>query len=293
MRELNLVPLSALRAVEAVARLGGLRPAADELGVSEGAVSQAVIKAEARLERTLFERHPKGMRPTELGTEVCATLTRGMGEIVVAVRTARRESGDLLTVSVAPVFASRWLVSRLGRFHDSHPNVKLRIDASLGYVDLGASDVDVCIRSGHGPWEGTVSRKLAGQSIFPVCSPALAARMKGPASLADAPILRDASDPHLWSWWMKGTGADDVDQPDGTTFSDAGLCMDAAIAGQGVYLALDTLVQEPLRTGALVRLFPEEVRIDRAYWLVARRNPSNERAVRAFGDWLDRELGNK
>ena len=140
LRELNHVPLSALRAVEAVARLGGLRGAADEIGVSEGAVSQAVIKAEARLGHALFLRHPKGMRPTELGAEVSVALTRGMVELAGAIRACRRAGDSTLTVSVAPVFASRWLVSRLGDFYAEYPDVKLRIDADLRYVDPATSD---------------------------------------------------------------------------------------------------------------------------------------------------------
>lgn len=282
--------MAALRAVEAVARLGGLKAAADEMGVSEGAVSQAVIKAEARLGRALFDRRPRGMVPTELGERVCAALTRGMGEIASAVRSARREADNLLTVSVAPVFASRWLVSRLGRFHDAHPDVRLRVDASLGYVDLAASDIDVCIRSGRGPWPGTVVRKLADQRIFPVCSPGLAERLPDAAGLSDVPVLHDASDPDLWPWWFTEMGIETRDPSAGTTFSDAALCMDAAIAGQGIYLAVDTLVAEPLRIGALVRPFEGTVAIDRAYWLVTPETGGNSKTVRKFGDWLDREL---
>lgn len=213
-----------------------------------------------------------------------------MGEIAGAIRACQRANDRTLTVSVAPVFASRWLVSRLGSFYEGHPDVKLRIDASLPFVDLVTSDIDACIRSGRGPWAGVTCRKLSDQTIFPVCSPATAQQLKSANDLFDIPILKDASDPDMWTWWAQAAGVDEGGLQEGTTFSDATLCMDAAIAGQGVYMAVDTLVQDQLRTGSLVPPFEESLRLDRAYWLLTPTASPMERTVGQFGDWLDRAL---
>ena len=116
MKNLNSVHLNGLRAVEAVGRLGSLQAAADELGVTIGAVSQQVIKSEAQLGRPLFERTPKGMTVTETGASILARLREGFQALSAAVALAQHRDDNILTISVAPVFAARWLVYRLDRF---------------------------------------------------------------------------------------------------------------------------------------------------------------------------------
>jgi LysR family glycine cleavage system transcriptional activator len=150
MRNLNRYHLNGLRAVEAVGRLGTLRAAAAELGVTVGAVSQQILKSEEQFGRSLFERLPKGLTPTPFGQEVLRHLTAGFAEISAGVALAERRRDDVLTVSVAPVFAGKWLVWRLQRFRDQHPDIHVRIDAEVALVDPDTSDVDVCVRVGRG-----------------------------------------------------------------------------------------------------------------------------------------------
>ena len=130
MERLNRYPLGGVRAVEAVGRLGGLAGAAAELGVTVGAVSQHIRKVEAQLGRAVFERTSKGLRPTAAGAPLLDGLTRGFREISRAIAAAEERPGSILTVSVAPVLAAKWLVPRLTRFYRAHPGVGLRIDAS-------------------------------------------------------------------------------------------------------------------------------------------------------------------
>ncbi|MCK0168595.1 LysR substrate-binding domain-containing protein [Jannaschia sp. S6380] len=290
MRELNLLPLSALRAVEAVGRLGGLRAAAGEMGVSEGAVSQAIIKAEARLGRTLFERRPKGMRPTDAGAEVCRALTRGMAELSRAIRLAHQNDAGLVTISVAPVFASRWLVPRLGRLRDVHPDIRLRIDASFDLVDPWTADVDLCLRAGTGEWPGLDCTRLCDQPVFPVCAPALAGTLRIPADLKSVSILHDDGDPEGWRIWRDAHGLEEAAVEGGTVFSNAGLCLDAAITGQGVYLAWKALACDALASGSLVQPFPDAVATGRAYWLVWPRQARLKAAARKVAEWMVAEM---
>ena len=290
MNDLNRVHLNGLRAVEAVGRLGGLRPAADELGVTIGAVSQQVQKTERQLGRPLFERLPKGIRPTPLGEDVLRRLTVGMAELTAAVALVLGDDEDVLTVSAAPVFAGKWLVWRLNRFNEQYPDVRIRIDANVALVDPSFSDVDVCIRVGGGDWPGVRAAKILDHRVYPVCSPAIARQLKSPGDLATVPIIRDADAMFGWDVWLGPNGLDTAMLGEGPVFSDASLCLDAAIAGQGVFLAWETLANDAVNMGRLVAPFPGRYRTGIAYWFITAREGGAKPRVRAFRTWLETEL---
>lgn len=290
MQNLRQVHLKGLRAVEAVGRLGSLRAAADELGVTVGAVSQQVLKAEEQLGRTLFERGPRGLQPTPLGEEIVRRLTAGFVELSAAVAMAERRRDDMLTVSVAPVLAGKWLVWRLHRFAQAHPSIQVRLDASLGLVDPNATDVDACIRVGRGDWSGVRAEKLLDQRVLPVCSPAVAESLQTPADLAHVPIIRDPHAMFGWDVWLQPNGLDDAILGDGPVFSDAALGLDAAVAGHGVLLAWETLVVDALAMGRVVAPFPGRYETGIAYWLVEPLHAPRTPALRAFRTWLKSEF---
>ncbi len=290
MQSLNRVHLGGLRAIEAVGRLGSLAAAADEMGVTVGAVSQKVRKAEQQLGRPLFERRPSGLAPTALGAEVVRLLASGMSDLAAAVDLVGRETHDSLTVSVAPVFAEKWLVWRLQDFHDAHPGIPIRVDATIDVVDPNASDVDMCIRAGGGAWPGVEAHKLLDQRVFPVCSTALAERLATPADLADVPIIRDPGAMFGWDVWLEPNGLDEGVLGDGPTFSNASLCLDAAMTGQGVFLAWETLAGDALMSGRLAAPFRDHHASGVGYWLVVPRHARQPKAVQAFETWLREEL---
>lgn len=290
MRNLNALHLSGLRAVEAVGRLGSLRAAAEELGVTIGAVSQQVQKTERQLGRPLFDRMPKGLKPTALGEDVVARLTAGMAELSAGVALARNAGETVLTVSTAPVFAGKWLVWRLNRFHDAHPDISIRIDANANLIDPDLSDVDVCIRVGRGDWPGVTAEKMLDQRIFPVCSPGIAENLNDPADLANVPIIRDPLALFGWDVWLGPNDLDEAVLGDGPVYSDASLCLDAAIAGQGVFLAWETLANDAIRMNRLAAPFPGRHRTGLSYWFVTGRRAHRSRRVRAFRTWLEKEL---
>jgi LysR family glycine cleavage system transcriptional activator len=290
MERLNRYPLGGVRAVEVVGRLGGLAGAAAELGVTVGAVSQHIRKVEAQLGRAVFERTSKGLRPTAAGAPLLDGLTRGFREISRAIAAAEERPGSILTVSVAPVLAAKWLVPRLNRFYLAHPGVGLRIDASSRLVDFEDSDIDVGVRVGSGPWSHVHAEKLAALELFPVCSPPLAKRIRAIDDLSGLPILRDHGSPGRWLLWLAARDAAGLLLGAGPIYSDAGLCLDAAIAGQGIAMAWPTLATDALRSGVLCAPFPDRVASGEFYWLVRSpvRAPSLE--VRAFARWLRSEL---
>lgn len=289
MHPLNRIPLPALRATEAVARLGSLAAAAEELGVTPGAVSQQVIRAEKILNLTLFDRRPSGMVPTAKGREVTALLSDGFARLTAAVQRAGR-GDDALTVSVAPVFAARWLIWRLPKFSAAHPGIRVRLDASLALVNPSAGEVDLCIRVGRGGWPGVKAERFFSQIVFPVCAPALAPVLRSPADLPKLPAIREPNPTFDWPDWLGPEGYPDVVPGDGPVFSDASLCLDAAISGAGVFLTFETLAADALAAGRIVEPFGGRHATRNAYWIVTPQTGAPGRAVRAFIRWLRAEV---
>ena len=290
MDGLNRYPLTALRAVEATGRLGSLAKAAEELRVTVGAVSQHIRKAEAQLGRSVFERTPRGLRATPVGVQMLASLTHGFQEIARAVAAAEARPSTVLTVSVAPVLAAKWLVPRLTRFYAAHPGLQLRIDASSQLVDFEISDVDVGIRVGAGPWPNVRVEKLAGLELFPVCSPPLAAQIRDLEDLRGLPIIRDHGSPGRWPQWLAARGCADLPLPTGPIYSDAALCLEAAIAGQGVAMAWPTLAADALKSDLVRAPFPERVASGEFYWLATSPVRPLSANIRVFARWLRAEL---
>ncbi len=290
MKNLNLIHLSGLRAVEAVARLGSIKKAAEELGVTVGAVSQQVQKTEAQLGVQLFERQNRALLPTAHMLAMQPHLTSAMSSLSTAVATTQRGREGALTISVAPVFAGKWLVWHLKNFNKAHPGIRVRVEATVDLVDPDTSDVDLCIRVGPGPYPGLIAEKLLNQRVFPVCSPALAEKIREPRDIGKLPIIRDQGQRFAWKPWLELFGLDESILKDGPTFSDGSLCLDAAIAGQGVFLAWETLAVYAVQSGQLVSPFPERPATGSSYWLISGRNAPRTKAKQAFGEWLKQEL---
>lgn len=290
MQNLNRVTLAALRATEATHRLGSLRAAAEELRVTIGAVSQQVARAEAQLGVSLFERHPGGMRATPRGQEICALLSTGFAQLDAAVALADPARERRLTISVAPILASRWLIWQLSDFSAAHPDIQVRIDATTRLVDPMTGDVDLCLRVGHGGWPGVKAERLFAHRAFPVCSPALAERIRTAGDLAAMPIIREPRPSFDWDFWLKPFGLSPDILGEGPIFSDASLCLDAAISGAGVFLAFEVLAEHALRTGQLVAPLGGPVPTGQAYWLITAPDRAPSPAQAAFRRWLKQRL---
>ncbi len=290
MENLNRIHLGGLRAIEAVGRHGSLKKAAGELGVTVGAVSQQVLKTEQQLGRSLFERHARGLRATAHGQAVLRHLTSGMAELSAAVSLAMQNQQDSLTVSVAPVFAGKWLVWRLNKFSEVCPDVRIRVDASDGLVDLNTSDVDLGIRVGRGNWPGVKAEKLMNQRIFPVCSPAMAGEITIPTDLGKYPVIRDKNAMFDWNVWLGPNGLDESILQEGPVFSDASLCLDAAIAGQGIFMAWETLAGDAVQMGRLIAPFADRRETEFSYWLVMGQYAHKSHNIARFQSWLKAEL---
>ncbi|RVD32649.1 MAG: LysR family transcriptional regulator [Mesorhizobium sp.] len=290
MSLLNRVHLNGLRAVETVARLGSLAAAAGELNVSASAVSQQIKRTEKQPGQALFERTPGGLVPTEFGALFTARLGAGFRELAQAVAMADEASQCTLVVSVAPAFASKWLLPRLSRHFARHPNVLLRIDASGRVADLDHSDIDVGIRMGDGKWPGVRAELLLAQEVFPVCTPSIAARLHSIEDLAQTCAITDERSMISWDSWFAAAGVSPVTFLKGARFTDPMLCLESAIAGHGVMLAWQLLTADALADGRLVAPFGVRAESGLGYWMVTSATKGESRKVRDFKAWIREEI---
>lgn len=287
---LNHVSLGALRAVETVARLGSIRAAAVALGVTPGAVSQQVIKAETQLNRTLFDRSPAGLTPTQSGIEVTALLRKGFRSLDQAVALTKT-SGNTLTMSVAPVFAARWLVARLPELEAHSDGLRVNVDATADYVEPGASGIDACLRVADKSAIAALGSDLsvtwlADQNVFPVCVPKLARTLNATSDLLTVPVITDRKTTLDWKIWLDQAGLADAQLRAGSAYSDASLCIDAAISGGGVFLAWDMLAVDAIARGDLERPFDHVAPSGLSYWLVRQKRPAHPKQMQQLESWL-------
>ncbi|MBK4217344.1 LysR family transcriptional regulator [Paracoccus caeni] len=290
MHQLNRISLSGLRAIETTARLGSLSAAAEELGVTPGAVSQRISRTEAQLGQPVFHRSGTGLLLTDLGRDVTAALSRGMAELAAAVALADPAGDDLLNVSVAPLFASRWLIWRLPRFNALYPDIRVRIEPVSRMVTPGPGGIDLCIRVGKGDWPDVRLERLLDQRVLPVCAPTLAAKIDTPADLLRQPVIRENDRLAGWREWLSPHGLAPDAIPGGPVLADGGLCLDAAISGQGVFMAWETLASDALSFGQLVAPLPGRIATGDSYWFVTAKTGRRKPAIVRFRDWLRGEL---
>src|SRR5215211_5280333 len=209
----QLPPLNALRAFEAAARSESFTRAAEELCVTQGAVSHQVKALEATLGIKLFNRERQRLVITDAGREYLNVIRDALDRIAAGTeRIVQRQSFGVLTVSTSPDFAAKWLVYRLGRFAESYPEIDLRISATAQHVDFAREDVDLAVRHGDGKWPGLDIVRLCSERLFPVCSPKLVSgrnRITTASDLLKFPLLR-LGDWKTWSRWFDAAGVTDA-----------------------------------------------------------------------------------
>jgi DNA-binding transcriptional LysR family regulator len=290
MASLFPIPLNAIRAIEIVARRGALAPAAEELGVTPGAVSQHLRRAEERLGLELFERTPQGLRPTDALGQILPQLSAGFSTLADAVGALARTDDHVLTITTGSVFASRWLIWRIGKFTALHPEIETRLVVTGKLADLTHRDMDCAIRYGRGDWPETNAELLGGQHYAPVMAPTLTSGLRVPADIARLPIIRDTTTMLSWEHWFAGMGVSPMPDTYGPTFSDPALAFDAAISEQGVLMAADQMSADAVSDGRLARPFPSVMEERLGYWFVATSTRREPRRVRLFREWMRSEM---
>jgi LysR family glycine cleavage system transcriptional activator len=284
----RLPPLNALKAFEAAARHESFTRAAEELFVTQGAVSHQVKALETELGVKLFNRERQRLIITEGGREYLVGVRDALDRIALATeRLLQRQNAGVLTVSTSPDFAAKWLVHRLGNFAEVRPEIDLRVSATLHHVDFAREEVDLAVRHGDGNWPGLDTTRLSSEQLFAVCSPKLAAdrRLRKPADILKCPLIH-MDDRKDWSNWLEAAGVSGADVTRGPVMNRASMVIDAAINGQGVALARTTLAAWDLLNGRLVRPFPEALRLSKSYWVICPKATAALPKIATFRDWL-------
>ena len=297
----SIAHLNALRAFEASARHQSFSLAAQELNVTPAAVGQLVRTLEDWLGSPLFVRSTSGrarLVTTEVAEQALPDIRAGLERLAVGLERLRSGSaGGVLTVTVSPAFAAKWLLTRIERFQAAWPETDLRLDTSLKPVDFVAQRIDVGVRYGRGLWPGLAAEKLMDEEVYPVCAPALlaTATLQAPGDLRGQVLIHDQSvDTSTgfasWQAWLRHAGVQGVPTDRGLRINNSAAVLQAAIDGQGVALARSVMAHDDLAAGRLVRLFPQ-VRLESAlaYYVVYRPECIAQPKVAAFRDWLLRE----
>jgi len=285
----RLPALNALKAFEAAARHESFTRAAEELCVTQGAVSHQVKALEAELGIKLFNRERQRLIITEAGRDYLTVLRDAFDRIAVGTeRLVQRQTSGVLTVSTSPDFAAKWLVNRLGRFAEAHPGIDLRISATLHHIDFAREDVDLAVRHGDGSWAGLDVARLSTEQLFAVCSPKLLRgrqRISKPADVLKFPLLH-LDDRKDWARWLEAAGVANAELAHGPVLNRASMIIDAAVDGQGIALARTTLAAWDLINGRLVRPLAETLRLSKTYWIVCPKATAALPKIKTFREWL-------
>src|ERR1700751_1875255 len=284
----RLPALNNLKAFEAAARHESFTRAAEELCVTQGAVSQQVKALEEGLGIKLFNRERQRLIITEAGRDYLAVVRDALDRIAAGTdRLLQRQNAGVLTVSTSPDFAAKWLVHRLGHFAEAHSTIDLRDSATMHHVDFAREDVDMAVRHGDGNWPGLDAVELSAEQLFAVCSPKLLSgrRLGKPADILKFPLLHLDSRAD-WRKWLQAVGISDANVKHGPVLNRASMVIDAAINGQGIALARTTLAAWDLLNGRLVRPFAESLRLSKVYWIVCPKATASLPKIVTFRDWL-------
>jgi LysR family transcriptional regulator, glycine cleavage system transcriptional activator len=285
----RLPSLNALKAFEAAARHESFTRAAEELFVTQGAVSHQVKALELELGVKLFNRERQRLVITEAGRDYLTAVRDAFDRIAVGTeRLLQRQSSGVLTVSTSPDFAAKWLVNRLGRFAEEHRNIDLRVSATLHHVDFAREDVDLAVRHGDGNWPGLDVVRLSSEQLFPVCSPKLLTgrnRLTRPADALKFTLIH-VDDRKDWTRWLAAAGVHGVELTHGPVLNRVSMAIDAAVDGQGIVLARTTLAATDLIHGRLLRPFTEELRLSKTYWIICPKATTTLPKIVTFRDWL-------
>lgn len=285
----HLPSLNALRAFEAAARLLSFTRAADELNVTQAAISHQVKALEEQMAIPLFIRRNRNLVLTEAGRALLPDVSASLDRIAAAVARVRREdNAGLLTVATMDSLAATWLMPRLIRFRTANPEIEVRLAVSDAVRDYDQDGIDIGIRYGRGDWPGVVATELMREEVFPVCAPALLTENGGlhaPKDLRNFTLIHDDLTED-WRMWLQAAGVADINYKRGPGYTHSNLVIQSAINGDGVALGRGLLVADALKSGLLVRPFSLALPGSYRYYIVTTETNAERPKVRAFSDWL-------
>lgn len=286
----RIPPLNSLRAFEVAARHLSFTRAADELCVTQGAISRSVKALENYLGEPLFRRTARGLALTERSEPFARRLTEGYSLLSEATDSFLGVTASpVLTVRTYTSFMIGFLMPNLPEFQVAHPQIKVRLVSLTDRTNLAREQVDVRIRYGRGQWKDVSSTLLFHDRLRPVCSPKLLDPAKRPYPIE---IIRDHQllHQHLrlgdWPDWLSKVGGDDIQPKSEVVFDESSLVYQGAIDGVGIAMAQKAFFQREIADGRLVEPFDEELTRDLGYYLTVPNNRRDCEHVRLFRKWL-------
>src|SRR5258708_10498823 len=268
----SLPPLNGLRAFEAAARHMSFTDAADELSVTQAAISHQVRGLEQRLGLKLFVRRNRSLLLSEAGQAYLPAVRSAFDQLNEATeKLLQKDRGGHLTVTTTASFATKWLVPRLGGFQRANPEIDVRISTNTGLVDFSREDVDIGIRYGRGQWANLVAERLVGEDIMPVCAPSVVKgpnALRKPADLKRFTLLHIGTFPDDWQVWLTAAGVKGVDATRGVTFDNSIVAYQAATDGLGVALGRNPRVAAALKAGPLAAPLAFKMPSEPAHYVV-------------------------
>lgn len=282
------LPLTALRSFEAAARLLSFKDAAEELCVSTTTISNQIRQLEKDWGCPLFIRKTRAVVLTDAGRSLAQVVSRAFDDIRAEVETHILAPRKTVTLAVGPIFGSRWLLPRLGRFRRKHPEIELVLHHSPRITSAANMIAQIAVDWGVGGWSGLDATKLLEITYSPVLSPALLRNLGGlpnPAALSRYPIIHQ-HDRSEWMAWLALAGAPGLSLAEETVITDSNVVLQAAQDGLGVALGVFPFAAQDIDSGALVQPFPQMLHPERAFHLLTRSGSSLSTEVRKTRDWL-------
>jgi len=292
---LSTVPLSALRTFDAAARLKSFTAAANELGVTQAAVSWQIKALEQRLGHALFRRMPREVTLTLAGERLARATAEAMRLLRGAIADLTEDADGVLSITTAESLATQWLAPRLGAFQLAHPRLAVRLDTGSRVADLGREGFDVSIRSGSGEWPGLESLYLFPSNVTPLCTPEVRQQLGGlsrAADLIEAPLIGSN---RVWAEWFAAAGVSERPaSAAGRLIADLQVLeVASAVAGRGVALGSPVLFATEIAQGRLVRPFDITVEQTAGFWLAYPAERRRVRKIAAFRDWVIAAVGER
>jgi len=288
----NLPSVAVLQTFVTAARTLNFAAAADELFLSPAAVSQQIRSLETQLNVKLFSRSGRTVRLTDAGVKWLPEVRECLDVYERTIGLATNSRNSRLSITAAPSFASRWLMSRLPTFSEREPDINVRLIATPEVLDLWDEDLDLAIRYGPGDYPGLSVTKLMPEYLIPMCSPSLLERgpkLEVPSDLAKYPLIHDESTSvkgGAWGLWLRAAGARNVKADSGARFSIADLALQSAADGRGVALGRMNIAGPELESGQLICPFDLTIESPFSYYVVTRPEIREAEQIDLFREWI-------
>ncbi len=290
----RLPPLNALRVFDAAARHKSFNKASEELCVTPSAVSHQLKSLEEFLGVELFKREKRSITLTAAGERYLPSVQIALDELEIATRRLiSAPNSNVVNVSVAPAFLTRWLVPRITRFQEQYPEIELRLESSIDYIDFENSDTDMAVYYGKGHWSGIEAHLMRNIYMTPVMSPSLLegdGAINAPIDMMKHTLINVTGRNQEWVKILQKLGVSVTKMNKTISFSSTSLAVSAAAEGIGIALADLALIEREIKAGRLVAPFDVALDVHNAFYLVYKENRTMTPSMQAFKDWILEEM---